>query len=193
MSVATELRSPAKPATDTRSILGPGGNRVVKVSEEARGKKEGLKKKPSSKLISETPREVLRKNSSFDSVSSSDASSIVGGGGGGGSSVKMASSKRTVKGDSNGVKKSVKVVVAGDGVGLAMGSTVVKGPVKRCDWITPHSGYNLMNKVRMAHHDLKLESNLHLYCKDKTGSLTQRIFAMNRELDDNFLLIRYGV
>lgn len=138
MSVATELRSPAKPAPDTRSILGPGGNRVVKVSEEAKGKKEGLKKKPSSKLVSETPREVLRKNSSFDSVSSSDASSI--GGGGGGSSVKMASSKRTVKGDTNGVKKSVKVVVAGDGVGLAMGSTVAKGPVKRCDWITPHSG-----------------------------------------------------
>lgn len=137
MSVATELRSPAKPAPDTRSILGPGGNRVVKVSEEAKGKKEGLKKKPSSKLVSETPREVLRKNSSFDSVSSSDASSI--GGGGGGSSVKMASSKRTVKGDTNGVKKSVKVVVAGDGVGLAMGSTVAKGPVKRCDWITPHS------------------------------------------------------
>lgn len=142
MSAAMELRSPAKPASDTRSILGPGGNRVVKVSEEAKGKKEGLKKKkkPSSELVSETPREVLRKNSSLDSVSSSDASSIVGGGGGRGSSVKMASSKRTVKGDSNGVKKSVKVVVAGDGVGLAMGSPVVEGPVKRCDWITPHSG-----------------------------------------------------
>ncbi|KAF7138189.1 hypothetical protein RHSIM_Rhsim07G0236300 [Rhododendron simsii] len=140
MSAATELRSPAKPASDTRSILGPGGNRVVKVSEEAKGKKEGLKKKkkPSSELVSETPREVLRKNSSLDSVSSSDASSIVGGGGRG-SSVKMASSKRTVKGDSNGVKKSVKVVVAGDGIGLAMGSPVVEGPVKRCDWITPHS------------------------------------------------------
>lgn len=53
------------------------------------------------------------------------------------------------------------------------------------------TGYNLMNKVRKAHHDLKfeltlgkrLESNLHFYFKIKqVNSLTQRISAMNREL-----------
>ncbi|KAH7845271.1 hypothetical protein Vadar_000206 [Vaccinium darrowii] len=116
MSVATELHSPAKQGSETRSILGPGGNRVVRVSEEAKQKKEGLNKKkknPSSnKLVLETPKEAFRKNSSFDSVCSSDLSS---GGGGGGSSVKLASSKRREKPNR---REKHEEFVASDGVDL---------------------------------------------------------------------------
>ncbi|THG16064.1 hypothetical protein TEA_005599 [Camellia sinensis var. sinensis] len=128
MSVATELRSPAKSHSETRAILGPTGNRV-RVSEEAKRKKEGLKRpqKP-SRLVSEATRSIVLNNSSLDSTSSLESSS-------GGSSVKMVSSKRRVK--PNG-SNSVKVVP--DGVDLVSLSLLVSGPVKRCDWITPNSG-----------------------------------------------------
>ncbi|CAL5415592.1 unnamed protein product [Camellia sinensis] len=127
MSVATELRSPAKSHSETRAILGPTGNRV-RVSEEAKRKKEGLKRpqKP-SRLVSEATRSIVLNNSSLDSTSSLESSS-------GGSSVKMVSSKRRVK--PNG-SNSVKVVP--DGVDLVSLSLLVSGPVKRCDWITPNS------------------------------------------------------
>ncbi|CAL5418224.1 unnamed protein product [Camellia sinensis] len=127
MSVATELRSPAKSHSETRAILGPTGNRV-RVSEEAKRKKEVLKRpqKP-SRLVSEATRSIVLNNSSLDSTSSLESSS-------GGSSVKMVSSKTRVK--PNG-SYSVKVVP--DGVDLVSLSLLVSGPVKRCDWITPNS------------------------------------------------------
>ncbi|XP_057504216.1 uncharacterized protein LOC130787784 isoform X2 [Actinidia eriantha] len=122
MSVATEHRLAAKPGSEARVILGPSGNRI-RVSEEAKRKKESLKKnqKP-SRLVSATPCLVARNNLSVDSTCSSDSSSW-------GSSVTMVSSKRRVK--PNGLR-SVKIVP--DGV-----ESVVAGPVKRCDWITANS------------------------------------------------------
>ncbi|KAF5943261.1 hypothetical protein HYC85_020903 [Camellia sinensis] len=113
MSVATELRSPAKSHSETRAILGPTGNRV-RVSEEAKRKKEVLKRpqKP-SRLVSEATRSIVLNNSSLDSTSSLESSS-------GGSSVKMVSSKRRVK--PNG-SNSVKVVP--DGVDLVSLSLLV--------------------------------------------------------------------
>ncbi|PSS19782.1 GMP synthase [Actinidia chinensis var. chinensis] len=122
MSVATEHRSPAKPSSEARALLGAAGNRV-RVSEEAKRKKESLKKnqKP-SRLVSETPCLAAGNNLSVDSTCSSDSSL-------GGSSVKMVSSKRRMK--PNGLR-SVKVVP--DGV-----ESAVPIPVKRCDWITANS------------------------------------------------------
>lgn len=135
MSVATELRSPEKPASETRKILGPGGNRV-RVLEEEKGKKEGLKKKHSSnntatvdakKLVPQSPKAAALKDKVGDSHS--EASSLNA------SVVKSVNSKRKVK-NSSGVK-AAKVVPHG-GETLAL-SQVVPGLVKRCDWITPNS------------------------------------------------------
>ena len=125
MSVATEHRLPAKPGSEARVILGPSGNRI-RVSEEAKRKKESLKKnqKP-SRLVWETPCLVAGNKLSVDSTCSSDSSS-------GGSSVKMVSSKRRMK--PNGLR-SVKVVP--DGVESVVPFPI---PVKRCDWITANSG-----------------------------------------------------
>ncbi|XP_059636493.1 uncharacterized protein LOC132278667 [Cornus florida] len=128
MSVATELRSPVKLSSETRTVLGVAGNRV-RVLEESRRKKEVVKKaqKPSSRLVSETPQSVVRSNVSVDSACSSDSSSS-------GSFVKKVSSKRRVR--CNGLKP-MKVVP--DLVEVVTLSSVVSGPVKRCDWITPNS------------------------------------------------------
>ncbi|KAJ9674656.1 hypothetical protein PVL29_023907 [Vitis rotundifolia] len=118
MSVATKLQSPAKPLSEGRGVLGPGGNRF-RVSEEAKRKKEGLKKpQQHTKPPSEVPEAVVRNNLSFESSCSSDSSSS-------GSSVKMVNSRGRVK--RNGLKP-VKVVPDG-----------VEVPAKRCDWITPNS------------------------------------------------------
>lgn len=118
MSVATKLQSPAKPLSEGRVVLGPGGNRF-RVSEEAKCKKEGLKKpQQHRKQSSEVPEAVIRNNLSFESSCSSDSSSS-------GSSVKMVNSRGRVK--RNGLKP-VKVVPHG-----------VEVPAKRCDWITPNS------------------------------------------------------
>ncbi|XP_034676259.1 DNA-3-methyladenine glycosylase 1 [Vitis riparia] len=118
MSVATKLQSPAKPLSEGRVVLGPGGNRF-RVSEEAKRKKEGLKKpQQHRKQPSEVPEAVVRNNLSFESSCSSDSSSS-------GSSVKMVNSRGRVK--RNGLKP-VKVVPHG-----------VEVPAKRCDWITPNS------------------------------------------------------
>lgn len=119
MSVATKLQSPAKPLSEGRVVLGPGGNRF-RVSEEAKRKKEGLKKpQQHRKQSSEVPEAVVQNNLSFESSCSSDSSSS-------GSSVKMVNSRGRVK--RNGLKP-VKVVPHG-----------VEVPAKRCDWITPNSG-----------------------------------------------------
>lgn len=118
MSVATKLQSPAKPLSEGRVVLGPGGNRF-RVSEEAKRKKEGLKKpQQHRKQSSEVPEAVVQNNLSFESSCSSDSSSS-------GSSVKMVNSRGRVK--RNGLKP-VKVVPHG-----------VEVPAKRCDWITPNS------------------------------------------------------
>lgn len=118
MSVATKLQSPAKPLSEGRVVLGPGGNRF-RVSEEAKRKKEGLKKpQQHRKQPSEVPEAVVRNNLSFESSCSSDSSSS-------GSSVKMVNSRGRVK--RKGLKP-VKVVPHG-----------VEVPAKRCDWITPNS------------------------------------------------------
>ncbi|KAL6317968.1 hypothetical protein AAG906_031017 [Vitis piasezkii] len=118
MSVATKLQSPAKPLSEGRVVLGPGGNRF-RVSEEAKRKKEGLKKPQQHReQPSEVPEAVVRNNLSFESSCSSDSSSS-------GSSVKMVNSRGRVK--RNGLKP-VKVVPHG-----------VEVPAKRCDWITPNS------------------------------------------------------
>ncbi|KAA8528624.1 hypothetical protein F0562_035979 [Nyssa sinensis] len=128
MSVATELRAPAKQGSDTRRIFGLAGNRV-RVSEESKQKKEGLKKPQKvSRLVSETPQSVVQNNVSVDSSSSSDSSS------GCCSSVKVASSRRKVR---RNELKCVKVVP--DGVEVAMPSPNISVPLKRCDWITPYS------------------------------------------------------
>lgn len=112
MPVATEFRSPVKPSSETRSILGLGGNRV-KVFEESKRKKGILKKTEKPK-----PENVDRSNNvAVDSYCSSDSSCS-------GSSVKTGSSKRRVK--KPNVFKSVNVEGA--------------LPLKRCDWITPNSG-----------------------------------------------------
>lgn len=118
MPVATKLQSPAKPLSEGRVVLGPGGNRF-RVSEEAKRKKEGLKKpQQHRKQPSEVPEAVVRNNLSFESSCSSDSSSS-------GSSVKMVNSRGRVK--RKGLKP-VKVVPHG-----------VEVPAKRCDWITPNS------------------------------------------------------
>ena len=126
MSVATELRSPAKPDRGARAILGPAGNRV-RVLEEAKRKKEGVKK-PNC-LVSQTPSVVVRSNSSVDSTGSSE-------------SVKMASSKRRTKPNKS---KSVKVVP--EKMNVVALSPELAGPVKRCDWITPNSGKTFRNSA----------------------------------------------
>lgn len=120
MSVATKLQSPVKPLSEGRVVIGLGGNRL-RVSEEDKRKKEGLKRsqQQSRKTPSEVPEAIVRNNLSFESSCSSDSSSS-------GSSVKMVNSKGRVK--HNGLKP-VKVV-----------PDAVEVPAKRCDWITPNSG-----------------------------------------------------
>ncbi|XP_027091183.1 uncharacterized protein [Coffea arabica] len=139
MSVAAELHSPEKPASETRKILGPGGNRV-RVLEEEKGKKERLKKKHSNnntnnntaavdakKLVSESPKAAVLKNRVGDRYSETSFCN--------GSVMKSVSSKRKVK-NSSGVI-AAKVVPHGRET-LAV-TRVAPGLVKRCDWITPNS------------------------------------------------------
>ncbi|PON33736.1 Methyladenine glycosylase [Parasponia andersonii] len=128
MSVATKLQSPV---CETRSILGPGGNRA-RVSEDSKRKGEDLNKPQRTtmmtrKLVPEVPQSVVRNNGSVDSSCSSDSSSS-------GSSAKTVSSKKTVR------RKGFRPVkIVPDGVEAAAPSPRVLGPPKRCDWITPNS------------------------------------------------------
>ncbi|KDP38470.1 hypothetical protein JCGZ_04395 [Jatropha curcas] len=146
MSVANKLQSSAKPVPEPRAILGPTGNRV-RVLEESRRKSEVLKKaqlrprKPAAKAaVSEMPQEVVKNNLSVDSLSSSDSNSSSSSSG---SSAKVASPRRTVK--RNGLR-AVKVVP--DGVEFGGISPKQDLPVKKCDWITPHS-----DPLYMSFHD----------------------------------------
>ncbi|KAK4429157.1 putative GMP synthase [glutamine-hydrolyzing] [Sesamum alatum] len=138
MSVATE-----KPGGETRSILGPTGNRV-RIFEEQRGKEDTRKKsgeKP-KKVISKLPAKpaaaaaFARCNVSADS--SSDSSSSSSSSSSRGSNVKSGKSmgSRRIK-NSNGVVKAAKVVP--DGVEALTLSPALPLIVKRCDWITPNS------------------------------------------------------
>ncbi|KAL3505271.1 hypothetical protein ACH5RR_035112 [Cinchona calisaya] len=147
MSVATELHSPVKPSSETRKILGPGGN-SVRVPEQEKKTKEGFKKKHNTtttasanavkKVVSESPKVSVVKNGSGDS--SSEPSSCNGSG------LKRVDSKRNVK-SCNGLK-SAKVVPDGGETSTPVLSQVVPGLVKRCDWITPNS-----EPVYMSFHD----------------------------------------
>lgn len=139
MPVATKLRPSAKPATEPRAILKPGGNRVVKVSEEPKRKKENPKNSQQGprKQVPEISDSVIRSNVSLDSTCSSDSSS-------GNSPAKevnsanASSGRRTVK--RGNVFKAVRVVPdAGDG-GTLSPPPKASAPPKRCDWITPNSG-----------------------------------------------------
>lgn len=145
---ATEQHSQVKPGSETRKILGPGGNRV-RVLEQEKIKKEGTKKKNNSttaaaatatnavkKLGSESPKVGVVKNGSADS--SSESSSCKGSG------VKSVNSKSKVK-NYNGIKAAKVVPDGGDTLTL---SQVVPGLVKRCDWITPNS-----EPLYMSFHD----------------------------------------
>ncbi|CAK9178553.1 unnamed protein product [Ilex paraguariensis] len=125
MSVATQLRSPIQPSSETRAILGPAGNRD-RVSEEQKRKKEGFKKP--KKLVSETPQAVVQKSVSVDSLCTSSDSSCSG------SSAKNVRSKRRVK---NTDLKPAKIVP--DGVESVKISPIVPIEIKRCDWITANS------------------------------------------------------
>ncbi|XP_038715948.1 probable GMP synthase [glutamine-hydrolyzing] isoform X2 [Tripterygium wilfordii] len=141
MSEPAKLRSRSNPVMEPRAILGPGGNRVVRVNEELKRKTEGLQTKlqqGTRKTIQKMPQSAVRKNVSVDSTCSSDSSST-------GSSEKMVvSSRRTAK--RNGLR-SVKVVPDEIAV-VGEISKVSPGPVKRCDWITPNS-----DPLYIAFHD----------------------------------------
>ncbi|CAI9116685.1 OLC1v1017898C1 [Oldenlandia corymbosa var. corymbosa] len=122
MSVVVELNSHAKANSDARKILGPGGNRV-RVSEEEKKKKEGLKKK----LAADTPIPVKKSVSSISPKSKVDNRS----------SAKSENSRKKVKELSDLDKEAAKVVR--DGVETLTLSPPVSGPVKRCEWITQFS------------------------------------------------------
>lgn len=130
MSSSPELRSPAKPGSDTRKILGPGGNRVRDLEQQKMKKPELRRKKAAAASL--TPSKTIlpvRSNVSVDSSSSSDFSVA-----------KVVNSKIGVE-RSSGVKKNAKVVPHGVEVEAAETlSPVVPVPLKRCDWITPNSG-----------------------------------------------------
>lgn len=141
MSESSELDSQAKQEIETRKILGPGGNRV-RVFEEEKKKKDGMmknkKQQPgkktndvvaTKKLVShESLKFVAVKNGLADICSDSSLCN--------GSAAKSVSIKKKSKNSS--VNKAAKIVPDGGEI-LAI-SPIVRGPVKRCDWITPNSG-----------------------------------------------------
>lgn len=125
MSVASKLQSPT---CEPRAVLGPGGNRV-RVLEGPKRKDDGAKKPPQQtprprKPVPELPEPVVRSDVSVDSTCSSDTSSS-------GYSAKTASPGKIVR------RKSLRPAkVASDDAEVAKPA----GPLKRCDWITPHAG-----------------------------------------------------
>lgn len=128
-TTTTELRGEVKPAVERREILGPAGNRV-RVMEEQKKKKDGLKKpERAKKPAAETPKPgpAVRSTGSADRSASSDSSSC------GGSTLKKFNSKGRVTGN---VNKPAKVVPDGAVAMPAMAPV----PLKRCDWITPNTG-----------------------------------------------------
>ncbi|KAF9612415.1 hypothetical protein IFM89_039448 [Coptis chinensis] len=127
MSVDAEMSS------ETRSVLGPGGNRVVTVLQPEKKNKQAsiLNTQETRKMVSSTkklPEPVTRNNGSVNNTSScsSDSSSSV-------SSVKIKSFKRRVKRHHHGLKSGK---VAPDGEEQLLERPIV---IKRCDWITPNS------------------------------------------------------
>ncbi|KAB2628072.1 hypothetical protein D8674_032867 [Pyrus ussuriensis x Pyrus communis] len=124
MSVASKLQSPT---CEPRAVLGPGGNRV-RVLEGPKRKDDGAKKPPQQrprprKPVPELPEPVVRSDVSVDSTCSSDTSSS-------GYSAKTASPGKIVR------RKSLRPAkVASDDAEVAKPA----GPLKRCDWITPHA------------------------------------------------------
>ncbi|KAK4599671.1 hypothetical protein RGQ29_009633 [Quercus rubra] len=132
MSVAT-----AKPVSETRSILGPAGNRV-RVSEEPKRKSDNnTMKKPQRPRnpvpVPKIPEPVVRNNGSVDSSCSSDSSSS-----GGSSAKKSASSTKSVR----RVGFKAAKVVPDNVVSATLSPPKISGPPKRCDWITTHSDPN---------------------------------------------------
>lgn len=138
MSVATELRSPVKPASATRTILGPAGNRVRSSEEESKHKKEGAPKK--------TPEKPKRSNSDTP-VRAIDVRSK--------NNVNIPSANNSFSSDSSGgviVEKKIKKIgrreKGNDGTPSTVKalpedaklSSLVTVPLKRCDWITSYSG-----------------------------------------------------
>ncbi|KAF5188462.1 Methyladenine glycosylase [Thalictrum thalictroides] len=141
MSVVDEFKPLTDPNSETRQVLGPGGNRV-RVSETERPNKKGLMKKKT--MMTTTPpmmnqqtrmlvtRLERNSNASMNSSCCSDTSSN-------GSSVKIKNSRRRMV--DGGVKSSGKVVMD-DGVDDDQSQLMPpERPivVKRCDWITPNS------------------------------------------------------
>ncbi|GAV59626.1 Adenine_glyco domain-containing protein [Cephalotus follicularis] len=129
MYVPKKLRSSAKPVPEPRAILGPTGNRV-RVSDRAKPKTEALKKPQRPKI---TENAVVRNTVSVDTTtcfsdSSSSSSSI-------GSSVLMVTSRSSAV-KRSGLKPAKVAPLAGEVTDF---SSENSRPVKRCDWITPHS------------------------------------------------------
>lgn len=121
MSVANELIVP-----ETRTILGPAGNRVSVSEHETNGKKEKTPEKP-KKLSSVKPEPVK----STVKISSASAG------------VTVLSSAYCVK---KNVRKDKKSECQSTLSNVKAGSKTVKQPsvasvpLKQCDWITPFSG-----------------------------------------------------
>ncbi|KAE8100548.1 hypothetical protein FH972_018436 [Carpinus fangiana] len=128
MSVATKLQLSAKPVSEPRAILGLAGNRL-RVSEELKRKAENPKRPQRQRnRASEIPEPAVRNNTSVDSSCSSDSSSS-------GSLAKKTVNSRTVRRNGLGPAK----VVPDGAEAVALSSTKISGPPKRCDWITAHS------------------------------------------------------
>lgn len=137
MSVATELRAPVKPASATRTILGPAGNRVRSSEEESKHKKEGaLKNTPEKpkRSNSDTPvRAIAVQSKNNVNIPSANNSFLSDSSGGVMGEKKIKKVGRREKGN-DGTPSTVKASPED-----AKLSSLAIVPLKRCDWITPYS------------------------------------------------------
>lgn len=118
---------------ETRSILASTGNRVRIIEEQRRKKEMMKKKKPPEKPAAQSPAKLAVVRCDVSADTSSDSSSSASSSSG--SIVKSAqttSSRRLKYG--NGVVRAAKIVPD------EVGAMSLSPSVKRCDWITPHSG-----------------------------------------------------
>ncbi|GAB4839396.1 hypothetical protein Ancab_028920 [Ancistrocladus abbreviatus] len=144
MSVATEVKHPKiQVVQDThRKILAPAGNRASfseETTETTKAKKQSTNAKPQRKpamamtttrpAVARMPQNSLRKNASVDSSCSSDSTSSL-------SSVSTKSGGSRGREKPNNGMNPVKVVPVGVQISIPV---VSSRPIKRCDWITPHS------------------------------------------------------
>ncbi|GMH23765.1 hypothetical protein Nepgr_025608 [Nepenthes gracilis] len=136
MSIATEIQLPTKSVKDARKILDQDGNgaRIQEKTATKQGKKQSAnmkkqRKPPARAMVPEILDPSLRKNASVESPNSSDSHS---------SSLSAASASRRssrARVKPNRAINSVKVVPCGPETAIP----IISGPIKRCDWITPHS------------------------------------------------------